>query len=417
MKHLSDRGGAAVGTAPVVVLRVLCLIALFTFLPGCDQIGTPPAAPASLWGGIFLLGKTEQTSAPPLLVASGNAAAFWVGADAAGVHQDMRIAQAGNLSQVTVLPLPPQHPYGQQVAPAGDGNTHLLWLDAGADNLPRLFNAIITPAMTVERGPLEISDRRTLHYALLSDGTGGAWIVWSGGQIAEPGLYLIRVDGAGLTSARSKSLAVSGDWPLLVSGSGRTFLFWLNRAEGRLSGGELIGNILTAQRILTALPDLSPGDRLLDVRAGLDPTHAYVFWTITRTFGGTETWYSAGSPTDGDWPAPVRLGITPQTQSFTTGFNSGTAQTAQSGETWLTWAAPAAGMWNILPVAAGMNGRLVMVYFQGGEPVGWQDIAPAAGLIGPPSLIADRDLHLYLTWADSTPQGYADLRLTMTRQS
>lgn len=416
MKRLSDRGGAA-GTAPIVVLRALCLIALFTFLVSCDQIGNPPPIPTSLWGEIFLLGHTEQTSAPPLLTASGNAAVFWIGADAAGVHQDMRIAQAGNLSQTTVLPLPPQHPYGQQVALAGDSNTHLLWLDAGADNLPRLFNAVITPSMVVERGPLEISDRRTLHYAALPDGTGGLWIVWSGGQIAEHGLYLTWLDGAGLTSARSKTLAVSGDWPLIVSGSGRAFLFWLDRIAGRLSGGELIDNILTAQHSLTTLPELSPGDRLLDVRAGLDPTHAYIFWTITRATGGTETWYSAGSPTSGDWPAPVRLGVTPQTQSFTTGFNSGTAQTAQSGETWLTWAAPAAGMWNTLPVATWMNGQLAIVYFEGGVPVGWQDIAPAAGMIGPPFLVADRDLHLYLTWTDSTPQGYADLKLTMTRQS
>jgi hypothetical protein len=57
-----------------------------------------------------------------------------------------------------------------------------------------------------------------------------------------------------------------------------------------------------------------------------------------------------------------------------------------------------------------------MLYFQGGEVIGYQSIAPTTGLIGQPSLLTDRDRHLYLAWSEPTPNGYADLKLAMTRR-
>jgi hypothetical protein len=292
----------------------------------------------------------------------------------------------------------------------------LLWLDAGDDNLPRLFSAVLTSDRTVERGPVPISDRRTLHYSLLPAGNGGLWVVWSGGSAAEPGLYIQPVDALGLAPS-PQALGVSGDWPLLAAGSGKTLLFWLNRAEGQVYGGELLAGVLVTQRFLVAIPALSPGDRLLAMQAGLDQTHAYLFWTITRAAGDTESWYAAGPLAGGDWLPAARLGITAITDTpFSTGFNSGTAQGAAAGTDWLTWASPAPAQYAVLPVAAAWGKRLVVVYFQGGHVVGWQDIAATNGLIGPPLLVADQDLHLCLAWADPQPTGYAALKFTTTRQ-
>lgn len=396
----------------VPLLGILTLLLLI--LAGCDTGDTRPEM--SLWGPVVTLGEAEQSAAPALSVLPGWVAAFWVGADDTGVHQDTRLVDVGGLSERVVLPLPPVHPYGQQSAPASAGNTHLLWLDAGDDNLPRLVNALITPEMTVDRGPLLVSDRRTLHYSLLPAGDGGLWVVWSGGSPAEPGLYVQTIDGAG-RSPHPRPLGVTGDWPLLAAGNGTTYLFWLNRAEGQVYGGELLAGVLATRRVLVTPPDMLPGDRLLAVQAGLDQTHAYLFWTITRAAGGTETWYAAGSPAGGDWSPPARLGIvTTLDTPFTTGFNSGTARQSADGTEWLAWASPAPAQYAVLPVAAAWGKRLIVVYFQGGRVVGWQDIAATNGLIGTPLLAADRDLHLYLAWADPQPAGYAALRFTTTRQ-
>ncbi|MCB9450653.1 MAG: hypothetical protein H6672_04395 [Anaerolineaceae bacterium] len=391
------------------------LVALLVVgLAGCAGEATLPPE-MSRWGEVLTLGEAEQSTASAFTVDANRLTAFWVGADETGVHQDMRIILSGQLTERTVLPLPPEHPYGQQTAPASPGNTHLLWLDAGEDNLPRLFEAVLTPEMTVERGPLEVSDRRTLHFTHLPAEDSGLQVVWSGGTPAEPHLFFQEIDSAGRPK-RPQPLGVSGDWPLLTAVDGKTVLFWLNRAEEQIYSGELLPGVLLAQRSVVALPELTPGDRLLAMQVGADQTHAYLFWTITRLAGGTETWYASGLLTGGDWSSPARLGFTALETPFTTGFNSGTAQGASSGVTWVAWVSPAQTQYAVLPVAAGWGKRLVVLYFQAGQVVGWQDIAGTNGLIGSPLLIADRDLHLYLAWADPQPTGSAALKITMTRQ-
>jgi hypothetical protein len=151
--------------ADKVVLGVLV-----TLVAACTPSVTPTPTPllTSSWGRIIVIGQAEQSQAPALWLQSQRIVTIWVGADEAGVHHDARVlSQAGLLERVT-LPLPPVRPYAQRLIPAADNALHLLWLDAGETGETRLFSALLTPTLDVERGPTPVSDQRTLRYAAIA---------------------------------------------------------------------------------------------------------------------------------------------------------------------------------------------------------------------------------------------------------
>ena len=44
-----------------------------------------------------------------------------------------------------------------------------------------LFAALLAPDLTVERGPVSVSEGLALDYSAVADGAGGLWTAWSGG--------------------------------------------------------------------------------------------------------------------------------------------------------------------------------------------------------------------------------------------
>jgi hypothetical protein len=162
---------------------------------------------------------------------------------------------------------------------------------------------------------------------------------------------------------------------------------------------------------------LAGGDRFTGLSAASDHTHNYLFWNLTRANGQFETWFSTNAIGEAAWSPFQRLGIEWTTKDFVdTGFNGGWAFPARAGERWLSWAVPVTGQLDTLPVAALQGTNLALVYFRTGELIGYQNITAVSNLIGPPALLTDRDLHLYLAWAEPTSVGYANLKLTMTRR-
>jgi hypothetical protein len=374
-----------------------------------------PSAPASYWGEIIVFGQAEQLNAPALEIRSDRIVTAWVGADNSGVHHDMRVVDA-SMPPITILPLPPARPYAQQLAPAQAGMTHLLWLDADEDGATRLFSALITPDQTVERGPTTVSDRGTRRYTVVPNGDGSLWALWVGEPIAEPVLYAQYVDSLGRPRQPAR-LVSDTDWPALSWTSSGIDLYWIQSSTGQLQRARLVNGTLDTIQPISVGISLGGGDRLTGLGAGSDHTHSYLFWNITRADGQFETWWTTGPLNTSSWNQPQRLGIDWTTKSFVeTGFNGGRAFPARGGERWLSWATPVTGQLDTLPVAAVQGNYLSMIYFQGGEVIGYQSITPISGLIGQPSLVTDRDRHLYLAWSEPTPSGYADLKLTTTRR-
>jgi hypothetical protein len=401
-------GTQTVGLSKFVpVLLTLCSLA-------CNlttSVRTPE--PASYWGGITILGQAEQTHAPALWVEPGYAITTWVGADDAGIHHDFRLVTT-EVSPIVVLPLPPVRPYAQQLAPALGGSIHLLWLDADAEGETRLFTALIAADGVVERGPTSVSDRHTFRYAVIPNGDGSLWVLWVGEPVAEPVLYAQYMDS--LSRPRQPLRLLSdADWPALSWISSGIDLYWMQASTGQINRGSFADGSLTNMQVVSSGIALASGDRLSGLNAASDHAHRYVFWNLTRANGQFETWIAANRIGDSTWGPPQRLGIEWTTKSFVeTGYNGGWAFPARLGERWLSWAAPVTGQLETLPVAALQGRNLVLLFLRAGELVGYQNITPVTNLIGPPILLTDRDLHLYLAWAEPTPAGYANLKLTMT---
>lgn len=389
----------------------VCLLAA---LAGCAPA---PAQETSLWGRIDTLGETEQVHAPALWVQpDGGLTAAWIGADERGVHQDARAVSSAVIGDVITLPLPPVHPYAQTLLPARDGRLHLLWQDANPQGELRLYAALLSPDLTVERGPTAISDRLTLRYKAVPQAGGQILALWSGGLPAEPALYLQIIDERGLPRA-PVLLAHDADWPTLAqANNGALYLFWRQTSNGRLLGGHLRGNQLTADENVGQALMLERGDRLHQLQAALDTTHLYLFWNLTRAAGETQTWMVT-RPLDGStWSAPEKTGVgEAQENNLQTGLNTGAVQRVLGGENWLTWAAPMPGQFDVLPVGGRIGDDLGIVYFQAGSAAGYQRITSPGRLIGPPLLLPDRDRYLYLAWSQPLETGKAALRLTTSR--
>lgn len=385
-----------------MALSPLCIASLL--LAGCA------AADAPLWGTPRTIAQAEQSAAPALWVEAGRITAGWIGSDQAGVHQDARIITGDDMGPVIVLPLPPVHPFDQRFFPAASAGTHNLWLDRAENGSLGLYSALLTSQLEVERGPTPLSDHAVRHYTALPQGDGSLLVVWSGGPLAEPGLYQQTMDRAGRPRP-AEPLSINGDWPLLAQdGAGQVWLYWLRSGSVHRARIEQ-GSIEDSREIGTL--DLQPGDRFEGLQAGFDTTTRYIFANLTAASGERQSWYSANE-------APfIRIGLA-ESEGYTiieVPFNSGPVPARQPGSASFASAImPLSGESSFLPAAAIVDEGLGVLYFRDGIVHGYQQITPAVP-VGLPALYTDRDRYLYLTWAQPTPEGYARLQLASRRFS
>lgn len=407
--------------------RNACLIAVLLLLAltaaSCSPTSTASEATVvptafSTWGGIITLGQAAQTTAPAIIVDGDRLAATWVGADTESVFQIIHSWTGAIRPNADPLSLQATFPHRQTVAPAADNRVHLLWLDIDPDDPTagkRLWSITFTPDLQGERGTIRLSNRRTDHFSVATEGN-VMWVVWSGGLVSEPSLYAQRVDGLGRPQISGGSIA-KGDWPALATLDNTLYLFWLGVPHGHVYRGVLRNGLLEETTVVATNVVLEPGDRLVEFDVGTDRDHLYLFWNIVRANGQAETWYTSGVPSADHLPSPVRMGVAMSDKPFDTGYNGGSGKQAASGADWLSWTTPAKGLSTMLAVAAQVTDSLSIVYLLGGEIVGYQQVVTLEppGLIGLPSFTTDRNRHLYLAWSQPTGDGYADLNLTMTR--
>jgi hypothetical protein len=330
-------------------------------------------------GSVLTLAQAQQADAPALVVSGGQLVAVWVGADDRGVHQDARRLTDQGLSPIVTLPLPPTHPYGQQLIPGDSGSTHLLWLDADETGNTNLYSALLAPDLSVERGPVPVSEGLALNFSTVPDDAGGLWTAWSGGLLSETTLYVRRIDADGRPLLDKIAIASNADDPaLIVTTEGKVWLFWL--ADGQLLR-QRVDQEDTASQSLTGAVNLAAGDRLIDVSAALDASTAYFFWNITRANGVSETWWTSGSLTADTWRQPVRLIDT-----------AGVA---------LRWITPLAGQSESIIAAAESASGLSIVSLRNGVVIDDKTIRQSERLIGLPSLAQDGVGNLDLAWSAS----------------
>ncbi len=393
------------------------LVVFMLFLCALAPVGQETSAElASVWSAPVTLGQAPQADAPALAVSGGQIVAAWVGADDRGLHQDARRLFAGELGEIVTLPLPPTHPYAQRLLPGSFGSSHLLWLDAAAEGTTNLYSAFLASDLTVERGPVSVSEGLALSYSAVEDGAGGLWLAWSGGLLAEFSVYVRRIDDEGRPLLEMTRLAENATDPALVrAADGSIWLFYI--AGGALLRQRLAPAGDAPAQPLTGAISLGAGDRLIDVRAALDATTAYFFWNVTRVDGTDETWLAAGSLSAASWPQPQRLTITSDDAAqVESGFKLGKVAAASlEGDTALRWIEPASGQANTLVAAVEGDAGLGVVVLRGGQVIGYTTAVPGVRLLGLPALSVSETGAVDLAWS-SPGETAANLQWITTRK-
>jgi hypothetical protein len=278
---------------------------------------------------------------------------------------------------------------------------------------------LLNADLKIERGPIEFSDQRAGRFTAAASGDGSALVLWSGGPIAEPTLFVQIVSARGIPEP-AIPLLTAADWPALIQANdGIYHLIWMDVHSQQLRHGEFQGGALTISQPTPNGLALAAGERLHQLQLALDLTHLYLFWNLTRQTGPDEAWFMVRALDSDQWSAPQRLGISAPMGTFIeTGFNSGPVPATQQGENWLAWAAPLVGQFDLLPVAVSQNDEIGIVYLRQGTIHGYQAVTVLQKpLIGPPALRTSRDRYLYLAWAEPAANHKAQLQLADTRPS
>lgn len=377
----------------------------------------------SAWGEIITLGQADQRNAPTIWLHDDAIIAIWSATSGRDTLQFMRAATySGQLSEITSLPLPPVFPHQQTLKPTRNPDeAHLFWLDAAQNNQGggiRLWGEIVNTDLERTRAEIVLSDGIVYQYDAIGLADGTAQVVWSTGNRAEPTIYRRDIDAQGRPREQIQ-IATDADWPtILIEEDGRIAVYWLSLQQATVGRVIIAENGPSEQEILTRSVNLRPTDHLLSFEVGQDQTHTYLFWNVRRANGVVETWMSSTPQDSNTWQGPERLAITViDGTSIETGFNGGPATAAASGATTVQWLMPATGRFALMPVAAQIGDQLGVLYLQAGEVVAFQPVADLSpiGLIGIPGLIIDRESHIYLTWAQPSAAGLADLNITTTR--
>lgn len=344
------------------------------------------------------LARAPQGAAPVLWTQTdGSLRAAWIGSDATGVHHDAVIVRPEVVETTVVMPLPPRVPRAQVGLPGLDDDLQLLWLDLDeADQTPRLFSALLTPDLQVERGPTPVSDQPTQSYDAISAGGGRVITAWTGGNLAEPALFWQEIDDTGLPFPPQR-LAENAQRPALLRlRDGRVWLFWLSRIDQSIYRTEVGGDVVPAPVRLGAGIALGEGEYLDELRVGMEHDRLYLFWNITQGDGGHTTRFASAAPEATQWLTPPQsLQLADSTRLF---FAAPMAE--QNDQLWLT---------------ATTGSELILVQMENGQLLSSEVIRPETRLLAPARLLRGLNNELYTAYAALSEDGLAELEIAVRR--
>ena len=243
------------------------------------------------------------------------------------------------------------------------------------------------------RGPTAGSDQATLRYATAAADDGAVWTAWSGGLAAEPTLYAQYVDGDGRPRPPLRVAADAGEPTLARAADGTVSVYWIGGSDGQVYRAALSLDGAADIQAITASVHLGTGDQLESLRAGLDETHAYLFWNVERADASTEVWMASAPLKSGQWAQARRLVAADGTAVRRVG--------------------PLAGQRELLTAAAQIDRGVTALTFAGGGLVSMERIAGDTGLLAPPSLLLGADGGLIAAWAQPETDGYAALKMAI----
>jgi len=358
-------------------MRSARLLLAFTcaLLAACTSANDPPV---TNWSAPQLIAPALQWNAPAIAVNRGQTAFVWTGFDNANVHQDARLSDETALQAPLILPLPPTHPLDQRLIPGADGTFHLFWLDVAADGGEgnRLFSALLSPELRVERGPVELSTAPTYSFDITTTDAGGALAIWTQDNPAEPDLWTAELDAAGLPRQPMQISTNSPAAALAHREDGGVQVF--RKSEGQLWAARWQDDGALNWRALTATVGRRSGDRLDALWAASCGNQLCVGWNVTRRDGSVESWLASGPADGAGWNAPRRL----------------------DGLHWLTPATGTLPADGVLHAAAQADEGLALVRIVDGAITGQETAVEGVQLSGAPAL-AQTDAGWTLAWAET----------------
>jgi hypothetical protein len=379
------------------VLACVLFAAACDPLPVPDSTRIPTPVMSTSWGMPSTLTWAATFDSPPLMTDGDMivTAAFELYNDT----PTLTIYRNGERMRSNIAA---RQPYELTIFPAPLSGTLALWLDDDGTGIKTLFVARLNDAGFSERGSIALSSVGVTRYAAALMPDDSLWTVWSSPNAGESTLIGSRLDAEGRARA-PQPLRVNADYPAIaVTHTGNALLFWLEGDRRDLYRGELTQSGLTLAANLVGAPwPFNLGDHLIALKAGIDSTHAYVFWQTLAASGTSEVWYTSGTLSGTSMQSAQRLRTAITETALQTGFNHGVAFSAIQDNTATTigWASPATGQNEALPVATFAGETVGIMYFRDGNVFAAQSIGTLPHkLIAAPSVAVDVERDIILAW-------------------
>ncbi len=404
-KHITSRqSNIPPGLRPTNALGFM-LAALIVAVIAAQHV----TGPSYQWPDITRQGPAQPHSPPAWLDNTQEPTLLWRPAGAESLLSYQALAPAAETH--AILPYPDVDPCHWQASGAGPGRYHVVWLETDG----RLRSALLASNGETLRGPIELTPAARPDFALLPLPDNGALAIW----VDDPAGHLVAatIDAAGRPGPASAPLARFVDhMAAAIDRAGRVHLAWTTPGTPgtwtiNYQSSPAASLSLNAPLALHSLT-LSSDQALTTFALGLDETHGYILWGVTtarqpdaeqtRVLAFPLDAPAATSPADLQFPRH----FTPGDGSKLTAPPVGRlARPAQAGEpvAVLRWPSPAPGQHRVLALALALQTpdgwRPGVAYFQAGELLGYQVIAPHPADAGPPALAFDQNGDLRLAWS------------------
>jgi hypothetical protein len=309
-----------------------------------------------------------------------------------------------------ILPYTDLSPRRWQTGAARQHAFHLVWSESDA----RLRMAHLDETGHTLRGPVDLAQRARQDFSLLTLADGNAAVIWADPSTGN--VFSTQIDLAGRVGPKLRILPKpTSAIASCLDAEDIAHLVWLTSTEP--NSWNINYQVSDPKNLQMDQPQVlhslvvEPTKTLSAFEIGLDHTFAYIFWSITDVNQpAVEKVFVLAFPIGHSSQATLRqlwIPRAPGPRRVNTTSESpigrlGPVDTEPGSPAALRWPRPARGQHDLLPVS--MSGKTedgwhpIVVYFQHGEPLGFQAIASQAADAGPPQVDLSPGGDTYLAW-------------------